>query len=149
MTTVLFVVGLPGCGKTLYLDELQGQGFRKFDDFKANAVNNSSKFVDSQHYPTLMTALRVGTDCAVADIDFCSVTARAEAEQVIVTTVPQVSVQWRFFAKDVDRCRDNIVRRNRQSVHQDLKKLSEYAAKYAVPAGCDVLPVRGGQHEQR
>jgi predicted ATPase len=38
------VAGLPGCGKTTYLDELRRAGWSVFDDFKAEAIGDSSRF---------------------------------------------------------------------------------------------------------
>lgn len=42
-----------------------------FDDFKALAYEDCSKFRNSRKLSALLAALRNGLSCVVADIDFC------------------------------------------------------------------------------
>jgi len=76
--TILVIAGLPGCGKTTYLDQLLKESWRTFDDFKANAYQNSPQFQKSRKYAALQAAIRDNSRCAVADIDFCKPESRAE-----------------------------------------------------------------------
>lgn len=46
MGKVVIVVGLPGCGKSYHLKKLEANGFERFDDFKAEATNDSPQFKD-------------------------------------------------------------------------------------------------------
>jgi len=140
---VLLVAGLPGCGKTTYLQQLAQEGWELFDDFKASARNNSSRFRDSRRYESLIAALRGGRNCVVADIDFCCAEPRAEAERVLREDVPNVSLKWRFFENDPQRCEVNIRWRNRPSLERDLQKLRDYSNVYSPPRGARTLPVRG------
>jgi predicted ATPase len=41
---IILIAGLPGSGKTMYMKALQQEGWSIFDDFKANAYNESSVF---------------------------------------------------------------------------------------------------------
>lgn len=68
---VLILVGLPGCGKTTYVEELRREGWADFDDFKSGAVDNSSEFRKSSRLRPLVASLHAGLRCVVADIDFC------------------------------------------------------------------------------
>lgn len=125
MSEVLFVAGLPGCGKTTLRSELEREGFIVFDDYKACAHDNSARFWKSRHYDRLLQLLREGKRCAVADIDFCHGDARAEAEKVLRQSLPSVRVEWRFFANDAEACEANIRHRNREHLDRDLKKMQE------------------------
>lgn len=138
---LMFIAGLPGCGKTAYLKKLQAQDFEIFDDFKANAKNDSSRFEMSKHYGRLLASLRTGRSCAVADIDFCRVEGRREAESCVRHRLPEVAVQWVFFENDVARCRLNVLNRARPSQPSDLAKLEEMSHCYQVPPGVRVIPV--------
>lgn len=140
---LLIVAGPPGCGKTTHLQRLEQEGWRCFDDFKACARNDSPRFCDSRHYETLLAALGQGHRCVVADIDFCNSEARTEAESVLREAVPDVRFAWHFFENNPDRCEANIRRRNRASLHRDLRKMREYSRVYSIPAGAHVLPVMG------
>jgi hypothetical protein len=141
--TVLMLVGLPGCGKTTHLDELRRDGWSIFDDFKAGAIDNSPAFHKSRHFEALLAGLRDGLRCVVADIDFCKIESRAEAEKVLRAAAPGVAIRWCFFAHDERACEENIKRRNRDSLEADLRELRKYSCVYSIPKGSDVRPVAG------
>ena len=141
---LLFVVGLPGCGKTTYLKGLKQRGWQAFDDFKACARDDSPRLRDSQYYEQLISTLAKGYWCVVADIDFCRSQARSEAERVLREDRPSVKFAWYFFENNPERCEANIRRRDRGSLDQDLRKMHEYSKSYSIPAGARVHPVVGG-----
>jgi len=138
---VVLVAGLPGCGKTTALAQMNAADLLIFDDFKAGAYNDSSAFRDSRRYSVLVSALRRGEDCVVADIDFCSPAARSEAERTLLQAVEGVEIECWFFANDPATCEANIRLRRRESMDRDIQKLRDYAAIYAVPENATVLPV--------
>jgi len=141
--SVLMVVGLPGCGKTTYLEELRRGGWSAFDDFKAGAVDDSSMFRKSRSFAALLSSLSGGGRCAVADIDFCRTEARTEAESVLRSMVSGLQMRWHFFENDERACKENIKRRNRNSREAELGKLHEYSRVYSIPRGAEVHPVAG------
>jgi hypothetical protein len=138
---VLLIAGLPGSGKTTHIETMQDQGWTIFDDFKANAYNDSSMFRHSRHYEALIKALQNGQKCIVADIDFCRVASRNQAESMIRAQFPAISLNWWFFANNVDACRSNIIRRASRSIEDNLRALASYQALYRIPADARVLPV--------
>lgn len=137
--TVLLVVGLPGCGKSTYLSRLARDGWTPFDDFKANAHNDSSHFREARHYNALVAALERGLKCAVADIDFCRLEARTEAEQVLREVARGSPLEWAFFENNSERCEANIRRRARPSLAIELRKLQEYSRLYSPPGDSRTL----------
>jgi len=142
------LAGLPGCGKTTYTYELACSGWKVFDDFKAGAIDNSPEFHKSRHFTALLSCLRDGFRCGVADIDFCRTESRAEAERVLRVEVPGVAIAWRFFSHDERTCQANIKHRNRDSLEADLRELRKYSSMYSIPKGADVLPVVNGSAVQ-
>jgi len=136
---VLIVVGLPGCGKTKYLEELRRDGWSTFDDFKAKAVDD--RFQSARGIEDLLLRLRSNCKCAVADIDFCKGDARDEAEEVLRAAVPSVDVRWCFFANDAQACELNIKQRNRESIDKDLEQLRRYFPLYSIPNGAHLRSV--------
>lgn len=138
---LLLIAGLPGCGKTTYVDRFKEKGWRDFDDFKDRARNNSPGFRDSRHYEALLAALGEGRKCVVADIDFCRSEARTEADLVLREDAPAVRSAWGFFENSPERCEVNIRRRNRPSLEMDLRKMRQYSIVYQIPDEAQVLPV--------
>ena len=140
---LLLVTGLPGCGKTTYLESLEREGWMKFDDFKADAINNSPQFCHSRHYQALRLAIREGSKCVVADIDFCNPERRQQAEFILRQDLPTVRFTWHFFENSPERCEANIRQRKRPSLYEDLRKLRGYSRVYSIPLGSPMLPVLG------
>jgi len=138
---VLFVVGLPGSGKTTFIREFQTGGGRCFDDYKARARHDSSHFDQSQHFGELLSALRAGRECLVSDIDFCKADARQEATVLLRREIPDVEIQWRCYENAPDKCRKNVVARARPSLPNDLRAIEKYAPIYTYPDGCQPIPV--------
>lgn len=136
------VAGLPGCGKTTYLEELQRDGWLTFDDFKAGAIDNSPSFHKSRRLGALFAGVREGHKCVVADIDFCKNESREEAENVLGVAAPGLKMRWCFFAHDERSCEENIRWRNRDSLSDDLRELRKYSRIYSIPKGADVRSVR-------
>ena len=144
MVKVILIAGLPGAGKTTYGKQLASElSAEFFDDFKLNAINDSSLFHCSRHYHRLTHLLKTGKPCVVTDIDFCNGQSREEAETRIRENVPDVDVQWRFFANDPEKCLENVRKRKRTSVLADETMIRKYSNSYRFPNGAMVIPVVG------
>ena len=138
---VILLAGLPGCGKTTHLCQMCQEGWLVFDDYKAEAIDRCSAFRMSRKFASLISAIRNGLKCAVADIDFCKTESRGEAESVLLEQVPGINLGWYFFENNPSACKANIRRRNRDRLQNDLEKLHEYCGFYRIPPGAHVLPV--------
>lgn len=145
---IVMLAGLPGCGKTRYLDDLRRRGWRVFDDFKAKAIDNSSQFDKSRQFENLVACLRAGHRCAVADIDFCKNESRAEAGNALRALLPDLEIRWCFFPLDERACEENIRRRGRDSLEEDLRKLRDYSRVYSIPDGGHVCRIQGWFEQQ-
>lgn len=141
MAETILIAGLPGSGKTTYLETLQQEGWLVFDDFKANAYNDSSVFWHSRNYEALLMALREGQKCVVVDIDFCKTESRHEADTALREQIPGLNFNWLFFENDFQACQANVRRRASQSIEENLRALDEYHAVYRIPIGAQVIPV--------
>jgi len=134
------VAGLAGSGKTPYLNKLKSVGWTVFDDFKANARNNSPYFKNARCYEELILTLQKGRNCVVADMDFCKLEAREEAERILRQEIPTVVIEWRFLENNPEQCEKNI-RQGDRELDSRLKKLKEYTAKYSIPNDATIIPV--------
>jgi RNase adaptor protein for sRNA GlmZ degradation len=138
---IILIAGLPGSGKTTYLKALQQEGWLVFDDFKANAYNDSSVFWHSQNYEALLMVLREGQKCVVVDIDFCKTESRHEADTALREQIPDLKLNWLFFENDFEACQANVRRRASRSIEDNLRAVNEYHALYRIPIGAQVISV--------
>jgi predicted kinase len=78
MGKLIVVIGLPGSGKSHYVDRLLADGSVGWicHDFHADAYNDSKLVTDSRYLQELLEKLRTGHTCAIADIAFCDPTRR-------------------------------------------------------------------------
>lgn len=142
MTKIVIVVGLPGSGKSRWVDEHRAgfAGVVNADYFEDSLVP-TFRFTDSRHYRPLIAALRAGQDCLIADIAFCDTLRRVEATQVLACDAPMAVVQWVFFENNADACMANIRADGGARLLNRLRNFSLFAHKYHIPPGVNALPV--------
>ncbi len=142
VSRIIFLGGLPGSGKTKHMDQLAQGGWELYDDFQANAYENSPRFPKARRYAELIQSLQSGHKCVVADIRFVCSDYRAEAQRVLQMDVGELSIEWRVFANDPGRCSQNIqcAAGSRQAAPR-LAALEEFSQKYSLPQGVVPIPV--------
>ncbi len=136
---VTFVVGLPGSGKTHWLRINESNPELVFDDFHANAFENSHLFQCAQRFPELLVKLNEGYHCYVADIAYCLQNRRQEAEAYLINIIPSLSIFWIFFANEPEKCKANVKLDKNREVAKRLRKIDEFTTDYTIPV--DVRPI--------
>jgi hypothetical protein len=133
----VIVVGLPGSGKSRWIDERRAEFTGLVDsDYFEDSLVPTLRFTDSRHYRPLIAA----QDCLVADIAFCDTLRRVKATQALAFDVPTAEVKWVFFENNPEACYANIIRDGRARALGRLKQLN-LAHKYIVPPDVETLPV--------
>lgn len=151
MQKVIFIIGLPGSGKTAYLKD-HAEEFRDTvvcDDFYKSATVRPRRLLEfegSAYYEDVRDALKNGKDIVMVDILFCDharlTEAREGLERLASDLNIQVDIKCRFFENNAHVCRENILRRDRpERVERELAFLDEHAPIYELPANAEVLPV--------
>lgn len=145
MSKVIFIVGLPGSGKTSHLQELATEMDAPiFDDFKANAINDNRAFAHGRRLSELVDGLTSGRLCVVADIDFCRKAARSEAEYYLRAAIPDIQVEWWCFTNEPDVCRQNILRNagnGNRNTEARIRQIEKFSPQYEIPRDAKVLKV--------
>ncbi|MFZ2193788.1 MAG: AAA family ATPase [Candidatus Moraniibacteriota bacterium] len=145
MSKLIFIVGLPGSGKTKYVEEINSDNeFEVLDDFKGNAILNKSDFTFSSRYCDLINYLKSNKNCIVTDIDFCKIISREEAEIVINGWELGVEIEWVFFENNPEQCTNNVKERAiRSGKNEDdaLLNIKKYTSEYNIPIGIKTLDV--------
>jgi predicted kinase len=142
MAKLIVVVGLPGSGKSDYVQRLKAScpGVRA-EDYMAESNDDSCRFTDSRHYRALVRALREGKDSVIAEIEYCDTWRRVEVEEVITRDAPGVTVEWHFFENNPSQCEANVDSRGRESAAEEKQKIRRLSRQYQIPPGAKVIPV--------
>jgi len=142
LATLTVVVGLPGSGKSHLLCQLRESctGLT-VEDYHKNARSDSSLVTASRHYADLVRALREGRDCAIADVAFTDRRRRREVEKVFRRDVPGLSLDWVFFANDLEACVANIRRRGHPEADLEERVATTLSATYVIPRGAAALRI--------
>ena len=143
MAKLTIVVGLPGSGKSTYIQRHKSAftGIA-IEDFHKGAFNNSPKVVDSKHFNELIANLNSNKDCIIADIAYCDEQKRCELEIEINKKLNNVEFDWIFFENDPEKCNENIQKRNRANYKEELEKVNLYKSIYIIPNDAKKLDIK-------
>jgi len=138
---IVLIAGLPGSGKTTYGRRLEREigatGY--IDDYHRESVNNSSSLENGRMYRPLIEGLRRGQKWIASDIDWCRTKKRRQIEDALLAQAPGTQIEWHFVVADPKICRDRVVRRGREGVDFELRKIDELYAQFTIPAGARVV----------
>lgn len=126
---VIFVVGLPGSGKTHLAKELAKNGYELFDDVGTETAKED-----------VINCLKDGKDCIIVDPHFCSIGAREAAQKIAEKF--SADINWIFFENNPEACLKNIMLRDDgRKVENFIKSLSKV---YSIPEKEKAIPVYKG-----
>ncbi|MDB5260482.1 MAG: hypothetical protein JWN37_713 [Candidatus Nomurabacteria bacterium] len=151
MQKIIIIVGMPGSGKTTYLETHKEEFGNALicDDYYRSATSRpriSLSCEGSAYYEDIKEALLVGKSIVIADILFCKDEYRNEIEQGIKKLISElnieVSIEYRFFENNPAACIANIMRRNRpERVEKELEFIEEVRNEYKIPEEVAILPI--------
>jgi hypothetical protein len=129
-TTICFVVGLPGSGKSIYLEQLQKSGVL--------TINNPTDF-EKDILPHLSTQEQV---LAIADYNLCLPAFREKTVIKIGSLVPNVAFRWIYFENDPVQCLSNLrLGGVRIGAEPNENLVWQISQGYSIPTNIETRPV--------
>jgi hypothetical protein len=136
MIKLIIVIGLPGSGKTHYLEELKSQkeiaGF--YDDYQKKSYGNQRSPVMSRHYGPLLARLKRGQSMAISDIIYTNSEDLDSVSISIIKELPEISIELHYFENDPEKAIINITERARSNyLEKELAFVKENSPNYVIP----------------
>ncbi len=127
---VIGIAGLPGSGKSRLMDELQSEGYSRYNDINRDWNAN---------LPKARAEVQQERCVAISDIMFCDQSWRQRLERELAARV-----QWIFFDNNPWQCAKNCLfrfafQKSHRRLQEEIQKIRELSAGYA-PHG-DIRPV--------
>lgn len=141
---LIVVVGLPGSGKTTYMQALKDDGeiTEFFDDFQAEAYSKEKDPRLSRWYGPLLAALKQNKTVAVSDIRYCVTAELHVFLAAVLDVVPETKLDVRYFENNPEACEQNIkARARKERIELELQFVREHAPEYEI-SKATVLKVR-------
>ena len=137
---ITVVVGLPGSGKTWFMQSQRAGGARDFDDFHGSSRDDCPQLLYSRHLTALDDAVEAGHHCYIGDIAFCSRERREQTVADLQKRYPGVPLDFRFYANDPEQCRRNLSDAPASNADR-LRRVDEFTHGYEIPVGKEAVPV--------
>lgn len=140
--TLILLGGLPGSGKSMYVESLRTKGYTVFDDFQKQSIGDLGSFFWSRHYSDLVRNLREGRQCIVADVRLVTVGYRDDTLRTLKAEIPDLVTEFRLFELNRLQCVQNINNSPEPpAASLRLETLREYLPQYSLPEGICPIPV--------
>lgn len=132
MSTVTFIVGLCGAGKSWYVDQIVAD-YKKADGFLSPELMEGN-------LRDLINTLNSGKDAAVGDIGFCLAEKRNKIMDRLAS-VPNVNIRWLCIENDVEKANRNCRGRDDgRDLQQLMRNNSALTVAYnSYPEGATIL----------
>ncbi|HSX05084.1 MAG TPA: AAA family ATPase [Candidatus Saccharimonadales bacterium] len=143
--SLLIVVGMPGSGKTTYMQKLLSEGEidSVYDDYQMGAAKDDKYNPRlSRNFAALRADLSQGRRVAINDISYCAAANLEWLSRVMQEEFPGIKIEQVFFENNPEACRHNVRLRGRPAdrIAVELQKIDLIASQYNPPQN-QALPV--------
>ena len=169
MQEVIFIIGLPGSGKSTLIEYYKSHPFINYeiyDDWMTWTLDDLDKdFNTDVNYPDILQHLKNNTNIIISSIKFCENEFLHKAEYYLKSQFPNLKVTRIYFENNLESAKSNIKYRDKQNggywegdgsgemwyhgtifeqeplYRFEIKNATRLSQNYIIPNGSIVFPI--------
>tara|TARA_R110001632_G_C11158985_1_gene398274 strand:- start:99 stop:623 length:525 start_codon:yes stop_codon:yes gene_type:complete len=169
MQEVIFIIGLPGSGKSTLIEHYKTHPFidyKTYDDWMTWTLDDLNKdFASDVNYPELIQNLEQGSNLLVSGIGFCDNEFLQKSEYYLKSEFPNLKITRVYFENDPIKAESNIRYRDKinggyweenengemwyhgtifelKPLYQlEIKNACSLSQEYIIPKGYPIFPI--------
>ena len=164
MQEVIFIIGLPGSGKSTLIEHYKTHPFidyRVYDDWMEILTNSKPRDFDADvRYDEFINDLNLKQNIIISCIDFCKNEFLYKSEYYIKSQSPEITITRVYFENNPEQSKLNIIHRDTQRggyweddmyvglifddkplYKEEIKKSYELSSTYNTPDNYFIFPI--------
>jgi hypothetical protein len=139
ITTVTFLLGLAGSGKTHRAKEIESStGAERFDGVFGHNPDNAHRLA------AMLASLKADRSCIVEEIAYCEAANRSSIVDQVHSANPNVQIVWEYFENNIEAANWNVCNRcdpEKSDVGGHLCLNAHWTTRYTYPNGTSPIPI--------
>jgi len=169
MQEVIFIIGLPGSGKSTLIEYYKSHPFidyKIYDDWMTWTHDGQDKeFIADVNYKELLKTLNQGISTIISGIEFCNNEFLHKSEYYLKTKFPNLNIKRVYFENDPQKSESNIRYRDKQQggyweaneegemwyygtifentplYRIEIQRTKDLSPNYIIPKGSTIFPI--------
>ena len=169
MQEVIFIIGLPGSGKSTLIEHYKSHPFvnyKIYDDWMTWTHDDQNKeFIADVNYKELLETLTQGNSTLISGIEFCNNEFLHKSEYYLKSKFPNLKISRIYFENDPQKSESNIRYRDKQRggyweankegemwyygtifeniplYRIEIQRTKELSKSYIIPEGSIIFPI--------
>ena len=169
MQEVIFIIGLPGSGKSTLIKHYESHPFidyKIYDDWMTWTYNDKGKeFIADINYEELLQNIKENRSCIISCINFCDTDFIYKSEYYLKSKFPNLKISRIYFENEPKKSESNIRYRdkitggywepNEEGVmwyhgtvldniplyRIEIQRTKELSPNYIIPKGSTIFPI--------
>jgi len=172
MKKVIFIIGLPGSGKTTLINHYLQHPFKEYvvyDDWMKwvkNSSEDKEDFTADVNYNKMIKHIQEGKNVIISTIHFCKIDFLLKSEYYLKLEFPEIHIEKIYFENNIENCINNVKYRDKVRgghwkpnekgemwyygtiyygkplFEKEIERIEKISEIYYIPKNSDILKIK-------